>query len=90
MARFLLETYVSRSDTAAVDAETTRARRAADRLTRTGTAVSHVSAVFVPEEETCFHLYEADSIDDVRRAARLAGLPVGHVVEAMTTPKGDL
>ena len=36
--------------------------------------VRYVRAIFVPEDETCFFLYEAGSVDAVRKAARRAGL----------------
>jgi hypothetical protein len=41
--------------------------------------------LFVPEDETCFYLYEAASADDVREAARRANLPAETVVEAITS-----
>ena len=40
-----------------------------------------VRSVFVPEDETCFYIYEATSVDDVREATRLAGLPSPHIAE---------
>jgi hypothetical protein len=42
--------------------------------------------VFVPEDETCFYVYEADSADDVLDAARRAGLSSERVVEAIVEP----
>jgi hypothetical protein len=49
--------------------------------------VRFLRSVFVPEDESCFYLYEAASADDVREAARRAELPVDHVVEAISEPK---
>lgn len=49
----------------------------------------YVRSVFVPEDETCFYLYEAASPDVVREAARCAGLGVERVTEAVTESKGD-
>jgi len=43
--------------------------------------VRFVRSVFVPEDETCFYIYEATSVDDVRAATRLAGLPSPHIAE---------
>ena len=41
-------------------------------------------SVFVPEDETCFYLYEAASAEAVREAARRAALQSGRVAEALT------
>jgi hypothetical protein len=85
MAKFLLELYVSRSDRGAVTEGAGRAGLAAQRLRRDGASVRYLRSIFVPEDETCFLVYEARSADDVRRAASLAGLPADHVVEALDT-----
>ena len=85
MAEFLVELYVSRLDAQAAERGAERARRAAEHLTRRGTPVRYVRGLFVPEDETCFLLYEAASPETVHEAARLAGLPCEHVVEAMRT-----
>ena len=52
-------------------------------MQRAGIQVRFLRSIFVPEDETCFHLYEAASAEDVREAARLAELPFESVVEAM-------
>jgi len=62
------------------------ARQAGADLRREGTPVRFVRAIFVPEDEACFHLFEARSADEAREAARRAALPVVHVVEAVTGP----
>jgi uncharacterized protein DUF4242 len=85
MAEFLLEVYAPRSDQGAVVTGTQRAREAADALASEGLPVRHLRSIFVPEDETCFYVYEADSAGTVREAARRAGLPVDRVVEARST-----
>jgi len=65
-----------------------RARHATEQLAREGTAVRFVRAVFVPEDDTCFHLYEAASVHDVRSAMRRAELPVERVSVALSHPRG--
>lgn len=79
MAQFLLELYVSRSDEAAVDRDAEQARLAAEQLTLEGTPVHYVRSIFVPEDETCFQLYEAASAEAVGEAARRAGLRFDRV-----------
>ena len=85
MAEFLLELYVSGSDGNAVAQRAARARLAAQRMRRDGASISYLRSIFVPEDETCFLVYEARSANDVRRAARLAGFPVDHIVEMLET-----
>ena len=89
MAEFLLELYVSRTDGVAVERGAERSRIAAEELTREGTPVHYLRSIFVPEDETCFYLYEATSADAVREAARRAGLPFERVTEAVGNREGE-
>jgi Protein of unknown function (DUF4242) len=86
MPEFLLERYVSRAGRAAVKADAERARLAADELKREGTAVRYIRLFFVPDEETCFFLYEAASAEHVHEAARRAGLSSHSMVEVVSEP----
>ena len=90
MAEFLLEVYAARTDARAVDAAARRARAAADSLASEGPYVRYVRSIFVPEDETCFYVYEADSMGAVREVARRAGLSIDRVVEARSVEqRGD-
>lgn len=89
VTEFLLELYVSRADGAAVEAGAERARRAAVQLTEEGTPVRYLRSLFVPDEETCFFLYEAACAEDVCTAARRAHIQFESVVEAISAPKGE-
>lgn len=84
MAEFVVELFVSRGDAAAVEGGTARARLSAQELTREGTPVRCVRSLFVPEDETCFFLYEAASAEAVREAARRAGLAFERVAVAQS------
>lgn len=91
MTEFLAELYVPRSGVAAVEEASTRARRAADELRRGGSPIRYLRSIFVPEEETCFLLFEAESASVVSEAARRSALRFERVAEAVTTtapPKG--
>jgi hypothetical protein len=79
---FLVELYVSRNDAGTVDQWVDRARLAADELTREGTLVSCLRSIFVPEDETCYLLFEASSADDVRSATTRAALAFERIAEA--------
>jgi hypothetical protein len=89
MPEFLVELYASRVDAAAVDRGAARARRAAEELSREGTPVRYVRSIFVPDDETCFLLYEATRVEDVEEAARRASLPFDHVAHAIAGPDAE-
>jgi hypothetical protein len=89
VAEFLLELYVSRSTPDAVANGAERTRLAAEQLTREGKPVRYVRSLFMPEDETCFHLCEAASADDVRLAAERAALPFDRLIETVAGSNGD-
>jgi Protein of unknown function (DUF4242) len=81
MAEFLVESYISRGEGGALE-RAERARLSAEALTREGTPVRYLRSILVPEDETCFFLYEACSADSVREAAQRATLPFERITEA--------
>jgi len=89
MAEYLVELYVSRDDRAAVVSGAKRARAAAEDLTEENVPVRYVRTIFVPEDETCFFLYEAGSAEAVREAARRAGLGDERIAEAHGALRGE-
>lgn len=87
MAEFIVELYVSRADGDAVGRCELRARDAAAALTAEGTHVRFLRSIYVPDDETCFFLYRASSMENVHVAARRAELAYEHVaVTARTRP----
>ena len=62
------------------------ARQTSERLTREGTPVRFLRSVFVPEDETCFFLFEAASATAVQEAGRRAAVQFERVVEAVAEP----
>jgi hypothetical protein len=80
MTSWLVEGYAPASTDLAEVEE--RAREAAFGLTRAGTPVRWVRTIFVREDETCFHVFEAASVDSVREVARRALLSAQRIVEA--------
>lgn len=83
MERFLVETYTPRIRAAEVNEAGRRARAAAAELAREGTAVRYVRTTFLPDDETCFHLFEAPSAEAVEEVGRRAGLGPLRVVAAV-------
>jgi Protein of unknown function (DUF4242) len=82
VTEFLVELYVARKDGGSAERGAERAHAAAEELTREGTPVRVLRSIFVPEDETCFLLYEATSAADVRDAVGRAALSLDRVVEA--------
>jgi mono/diheme cytochrome c family protein len=83
MARYLAELYLSRTNSDGLREAAVRARSAADDMTHEGTPVRYLRAIFLGDDETCFHLYEAGSEESVREASRRAAIPVERVTEAL-------
>jgi hypothetical protein len=78
MPEYLVEVYVPRTDPP--DAGDGNVRAAAAEAT----GVRYRGSIFVPDEETCFVLFEAESADAVRDAAALAQLPFDRVSAAFS------
>lgn len=83
MTEFLVELYVSRAGAGDLDRCAERIHLAATELSREGTPVRYLRRIFIPQDETCLLLYEADSPDVVREATRRADVPFERVVEAL-------
>ena len=81
MISFLVETYTPAAVVLAEIEE--RARRAAAELQQAGTPVRYVRSIFVPDDETCFHLFEALSAEAVRKTSERAGLSPQRIVKAV-------
>ena len=57
-------------------------------MRREGTSIRYLRSLFVPEDETCFHTFSADSLDVVRAAAERAELRYIRIVEAVLASEG--
>lgn len=91
MADFLVEVYTSRLDGAALAKLVARLKAAAEAMSAE-IPVTYLRSIHVPEDETCFHLFEADSAEIVREAGRRAGLTFDRVaaaVEPVTSEGGE-
>jgi hypothetical protein len=83
MKRFLVELYAPRCRAAEFESEVARVSAAADDLLRRGVPVRHLRSLFLPEEETCFHLFEASGTEAVEEAVRSAGLECERITLAL-------
>ena len=90
LRRFLAERYLPQSDLAAADRSARLLEAAAAELSIEGTPVRHLRAIFVPEDETCFHIFEAASPDVVGAAGERAQVPLGRIAAAFEiAPQGE-
>jgi hypothetical protein len=80
---YLVEAYVPRSQAQDARVLGHRASVAAARLSREGMPVRYVRTTFVPDDETCFHLFEAESQDVVGEVCRRAGIFSARIVAAV-------
>ena len=83
MTTYLLEAYATKLDELRIRDLTAGARAAAQAMTRIGAPVRYVGSIFVPEDETCFHLLEAPSADVIRRAGGRASFAFERIVEVI-------
>jgi len=88
MTEFLVEAYVPQSDGAGAERGAERARAAAEQLSSEGEPVRYLRSIFVPEDETCFYLFEAVSAAAVRKAAERAALHFERITTAVADTKG--
>ena len=90
MASFLVEAYTP--IVAGIEEIERRVREVVLDLSRAGSQVRYVRSIYVPEDEICFHLFDAASIEDVRLASEQARLGHQRIVEAVEghelPPKG--
>jgi hypothetical protein len=89
MPSYLIETYLPRSRSGELHAAVDRLRRATESLTAEGTRVRHLRSAFVPDDELCLHLLEADSAAMVDEASRRAAIEPARVVQAVPVTPTD-
>lgn len=83
MPSYCIELYLPQASAARLEEAASRARLAAEVLSTDGIPINYVRTTYLAEDETCFHLFEADSAEDVAEAALRAGLPTGRVTRAV-------
>lgn len=88
MTEYLVEVYAPRNGADGLREEAARARDSAHAISHEGVPVRYVRAIFVPDDETCFHLFEAGSSEAVRAASQRAAFPPARIVEAFGLQPG--
>jgi Nickel responsive protein SCO4226-like len=87
MHEFVAEQYFSRTDVAGAGRARGAAQHAAEELASDGVAIEFVRSIFVPEDETCIFIYEADSLEIVQLSAERGGLAFDRILQAAAEPE---
>ena len=82
MAVYLVEAYLSRTDAAAEPWDDVW--YTSEAITREGREVHLVKWVFIPEDEICFYLFEADSWAHVMETSFRSGMQIERFMNAVT------
>jgi len=78
--RYLVEVYLPRSRADEARTRGRCARAAADALAVGGPVIRYVRTTYLPDDDTCFHVFEAASVALVEEACRMAGLGSARIV----------
>ena len=84
MATFVAETYLSRAAEGEPDATIARVVAAAGELAAAGVTVRFVRSIFIPGDETCLLLIEADSAEQAAALTARAGLDPDRIALSET------
>jgi hypothetical protein len=86
---YFVECYAPGIEPSDVEAAARRARVATDELRRTGTDVTYLNAILVPDDEVVFHVFEACDQGAVHEASVRAAMPFERIVESVAVVVGD-
>ena len=75
MPTYLVERYLPGRDRAWLEAALTR-------LPKNRHGVTYLGSTYVPEDDSCFCRFQADTADDVRDTNETAGVPFSRIVTA--------
>ena len=87
MPSYLVETFLARGAAGERQARESRARSAAEAMTREGIRVGFEGSIHMPGDEICFFTFTAASVGEVTLVARRAELEPLRVVEAIPSGK---
>jgi hypothetical protein len=80
---FVLEAYLPRTASGGLAATAARASSVTEAMRREGMQVRFLRSFFMPDDETCFHVFEAVSDREARSAGARAGISADRVLEAI-------
>lgn len=83
MPSFLVESYVAHVRATDITSLAARAEAGAASGARGGIAVRHVRSFLAPDDDICFHVFEAPSREAVARMTELANLDHERITEVI-------
>jgi hypothetical protein len=83
MRSYLVEAYLPRSTDEERRRMVERARVVVADMRAEGADLRYVRSIFLPQDETCFHCFEAASDAEVEEVARRARFTAHRIVEAI-------
>jgi hypothetical protein len=90
MAQFIVERFLAGITRTELMAAAGKAKDTAIRMSANGTNVAYLRSTFLPQDESCFCLFEGESLEAVQHANESAGLPFERIVEAVHVSSEDL
>ena len=82
--QFLLEIYAPPDVPGILPLRAGDIARATEQVSEETAPIRLLGAIFLPEDEICFYLYQASSADAVRAAATRAGLEPDRITPAVS------
>jgi len=82
MQRYAVEVYSPKGGTEEFRLSVDRLRHAARALTREGTPIRYRRSLFLPTDETSFHILDGISYEAVSAATRRAAIDAARILEA--------
>jgi len=80
--RYAVEVYSPRGGSEEFRLSIARLRQAARALTQEGTPIKYRRSLFLPTDETSFHILDGSSYEAVSEAAKRAAIDAARIVEA--------
>ena len=78
---YMVERYLPGVTAGQLDEVSARLAAAAIELAAQGVEVRYISSTFIPEEESCFCMFEGAHAEDVRRTCERAHVPFARIVQ---------
>jgi hypothetical protein len=82
---YVVESYLTRYGAQRLGETAVVIHRAAEELSRAGSAVRYEQWDFLAEDELCLHFFEAESAEAVAEALERAGLSCERIVETVSS-----
>jgi hypothetical protein len=82
VTEYLVESYTPLGKQPELPGLVARAQAASAHMRQSGVAVRYIRPILVPEDEVCFHLFEAQSIAAVEETTRRAEISFERIVRA--------